>query len=39
VPQLFVGNRPVGGFTDLEALHKAGGFMPLVRAEGIAVPE
>lgn len=39
VPQLFVGDRPVGGFTDLEALHKAGGFMPLVRAEGIAVPE
>ena len=29
VPQIFVGDKHVGGFTDLVALHEAGNFLPL----------
>ena len=32
VPQIFVGNTHVGGFTELRALHLAGGFLPLVNS-------
>jgi glutaredoxin 3 len=30
VPQIFVGETHVGGFDDMMALHRAGGFEPLV---------
>ena len=35
VPQIFIGSASVGGFTDLDALHKSGGLQPLLDAAGI----
>ena len=32
VPQIFIGERHVGGFDDLSALDRAGGLMPLLQA-------
>ncbi len=34
VPQIFVGETHVGGFTELRALHLEGGLLPLVNSEG-----
>jgi glutaredoxin 3 len=34
VPQIFVGQTHVGGYDDMMALHRQGGFLPLV--EGAA---
>jgi glutaredoxin 3 len=34
VPQIFVGDVHVGGFSDLVALDAAGKFTPLLNAEG-----
>lgn len=34
VPQIFVGDTHVGGYDDMMALHRKGGFLPLV--EGAA---
>jgi glutaredoxin 3 len=30
VPQIFIGNRAIGGYTDLVALDRAGGLEPLL---------
>lgn len=32
VPQIFIGERHVGGFDDLSALDRAGGLTPLLQA-------
>ena len=32
VPQIFIGDKHVGGFDDLAALDRAGGLMPLLAA-------
>jgi glutaredoxin 3 len=32
VPQIFIGEKHIGGFDDLHALDKAGGLMPLLAA-------
>jgi glutaredoxin 3 len=32
VPQIFIGDRHVGGFDDLAALDRAGGLVPLLAA-------
>ena len=34
VPQIFVGEVHVGGYDDMMALHRAGGFEPLVEGRG-----
>lgn len=34
VPQIFVGDTHVGGYDDLMALHRKGGFLPLVQGSG-----
>ncbi|WP_274585654.1 glutaredoxin 3 [Neisseria leonii] len=34
VPQIFIGDTHVGGFTDLRALHQAGGLLPLLHGQG-----
>jgi glutaredoxin 3 len=34
VPQIFVGNRSLGGFSDVDALDKQGQLDPLLRGEG-----
>ncbi len=34
VPQIYVGETHVGGFTELRALHLDGGLLPLVNSEG-----
>jgi len=34
VPQIFVGEVHVGGYTDLVALDRAGGFTPLLNSAG-----
>lgn len=31
VPQIFVGDTHVGGYDDMMALHRKGGFLPLVQ--------
>ena len=31
VPQIFIGERHIGGFDDLSALDRAGGLMPLLQ--------
>ena len=31
VPQIFVGETHVGGYDDMMALHRQGGFLPLVQ--------
>jgi len=33
VPQVFVDGRPLGGFTDVDALDKAGKLDPILRGE------
>ena len=33
VPQIFIGETHVGGFTDLYALHQKGDLLPLLQAE------
>jgi glutaredoxin 3 len=33
VPQIFVGDRPLGGFSDIDALDKQGKLDPLLRGE------
>lgn len=33
VPQIFIGDTHVGGFTDLRALHQEGGLIPLLQGE------
>lgn len=33
VPQIFIGNTHVGGFTDLYALHQKGGLQELLNQE------
>ncbi len=32
VPQIYIGDKHVGGFDDLSALDQAGGLMPLLQA-------
>ncbi len=34
VPQIFVGDVHVGGYDDLMALHRSGGFEPLLAHDG-----
>jgi glutaredoxin 3 len=34
VPQIFVGERSLGGFSDLDALEQAGKLEPILRGEG-----
>ncbi len=34
VPQIFVGDHHVGGYDEMRALDRAGGFMPLLQAGG-----
>ena len=34
VPQIFVGDRSLGGFTDIDALDRAGKLAPILRGEG-----
>jgi glutaredoxin 3 len=34
VPQIFVGDRPLGGFSDLDALDREGKLDPILRGEG-----
>ena len=34
VPQIFVGDRSLGGFTDIEALDRQGLLDPILRGEG-----
>ena len=34
VPQIFVDGRPLGGFSDIDALDKQGQLDPLLRGEG-----
>lgn len=36
VPQIFVGDTPVGGYTDMEAMHRRGEFVPLLEENGVA---
>lgn len=33
VPQIFVGDRPLGGFSDIDALDKQGKLDPILRGE------
>ncbi len=34
VPQIFVGDTHVGGYDDMMALHRKGGFLPLLQGAG-----
>jgi glutaredoxin 3 len=34
VPQIFVGETHVGGYDDMMALHRKGGFLPLAQGPG-----
>jgi glutaredoxin 3 len=34
VPQIFVDGRPLGGFTDIDALDREGRLDPILRGEG-----
>lgn len=38
VPQIWVGERHVGGYDDLAALHRSGRLLPLLEAAGVAPP-
>ena len=38
VPQIYVGDRHVGGYEDLAALDRAGGLAPLLASEPPPVP-
>lgn len=33
VPQIFIGARAIGGYTDMRALHNKGDLMPLLRGD------
>ena len=35
VPQIFIGDTHVGGYDDMVALHRAGGLVPLLEANGL----
>ena len=35
VPQIFIGDTHVGGYDDMMALHRAGGLVPLLEANGL----
>jgi glutaredoxin 3 len=35
VPQIFIGETHVGGYDDMMALHRAGGLVPLLEANGL----
>lgn len=35
VPQIFVGDTPVGGYQEMRALDREGGFRPLLDREGV----
>lgn len=35
VPQIFIGTKSIGGFSDMDALHKKGGLIPLLNERGI----
>jgi glutaredoxin 3 len=35
VPQIFVGDTPVGGYTDMMAMERSGEFRPLLEREGV----
>ncbi|MDO4877680.1 MAG: glutaredoxin 3 [Neisseria sp.] len=39
VPQIFIGDTHVGGFTDLRALHNGGRLLPLLQQGGSQTPE
>jgi glutaredoxin 3 len=39
VPQIFVGDESVGGYTDMQALHRGGDFFPLLESEGVSYSE
>jgi glutaredoxin 3 len=32
VPQIFIGGTPIGGYTDMIALHQKGALMPMLQA-------
>lgn len=36
VPQIFVGDESVGGYTDMQKLHDEGGFFPLLDRESVS---
>jgi glutaredoxin 3 len=36
VPQIFIGGRAIGGYTDMKALHAEGALMPLLHGEADA---
>lgn len=36
VPQIFVGDESVGGYTDMQKLHREGNFFPLLDREGVS---
>lgn len=36
VPQIFIGETHVGGFTDLRALHQQGNLVPLLNGESLS---
>ena len=33
VPQIFIGGVPVGGYSDIVALHRRGGLMPMLHGD------
>lgn len=35
VPQIMVGDVAVGGFSDMEAMHRRGEFAPLLQQQGV----
>lgn len=35
VPQIFVGDEAIGGFSDMEAMHRRGEFAPLLQRHGV----
>ena len=39
VPQIFIGDTHVGGYDDMMALHRAGGLVPLLEANGLEAGE
>lgn len=36
VPQIFVGDESVGGFSDMEGMHRRGEFAPLLDRHGVS---
>jgi glutaredoxin 3 len=39
VPQIFVGERSLGGFSDIDALDREGKLDPILRGEEVSAPE